>query len=360
MRRTFLILSVLVAAIAPAFAQQNGGQQTVPENAPSRSLQLRYHPTPRPDPGTGQQQAASKIQNNPPSQTPPSSRVDGATPTPRPNPAGARKNFPDGVNAVFGIVYAPGSSNLLTLDLYRPLPRNYLLPLVVVVSDGIDSHHAAVFPDLPGTIAGLAARGYVVAVVNYRDSAQARFPAAVQDIKAAIRFLRGHVGEMDFDTTRVALWGIAGGGQLAALTGVSCGVPLFGPGDNDCVQAVVDWYGPVEAPIACDAGCAPGQEKTGFPLSYVAVTSPPFLIEQGADDPVAPQSKRLQAALQAANVNVDVQVFPGVGRDFAANGVHDAGVTHQALQKVEVFLAGIFPPIAIGGKAKASGHGSVH
>ena len=169
----------------------------------------------------------------------------------------------------------------MTLDLYQPRPRNYPLPLVVFVHGAIgDSRHAAVFPDLPATMAGLAAQGYVVASVNYRGPGDAKFPAAVQDIKAAIRFLRGHAGDMGLDTTRVALWGVSTGGQLAALAGTSCGVPLFAAGAEDCVQAVVDWYGPIEATgslLGCEpAACAPGLRQDGQPPELYHRHQPAF------------------------------------------------------------------------------------
>ena len=123
------------------------------------------------------------------------------------------------------------------------------------------------------------------------------------------------------------VWGVSTGGQLAALAGTSCGVPLFAPAgaedQSDCVQAVVDWYGPVEvrvpvakrrSPSTCrrrphtddflgcaPADCPPGYAKSTSPLSYVTVTSPPFLIQQGAADTLVPpeQSQKLQAALKA-------------------------------------------------------------
>ena len=59
----------------------------------------------------------------------------------------------------------------------------------------------------------LAAQGYVVASDSYRLSGEARFPAAVHDVKTAIRWLRAQEG-LGIDTTRVALWGDGAGGQL--------------------------------------------------------------------------------------------------------------------------------------------------
>jgi fermentation-respiration switch protein FrsA (DUF1100 family) len=97
-------------------------------------------------------------------------------------------------------------------------------------------------------------------------------------------------------------------------------------------------------------------------LSYITITSPPFLIEQGEADTLAPPagSQKLQAALKASNVAAELVSFPNVGHDFIRNGTPDAGVVRQALQKMAAFLASIFPPGAIGASARPPGRGSVY
>jgi acetyl esterase/lipase len=257
--------------------------------------------------------------------------------------------FSDGVAAAFDVPYQTLKGyRPLTLDLYQPRPRSYPLPLLVYVHGGGfgggDSRHAGTFDDFPATLAALAAQGYVVASVNYRLSGEARFPAALLDVKAAIRWLKGHAA---IDTTRVAVWGAGTGGQLAALAGVSCGVPALSASDvpadapSDCVQAVIDWYGPTDiktAALAVDfnatdsdlgaflgcepAACPPGLAKLASPLSYVSATSPRFLIMHGGDDHVVPvaQSQALAAALKAKGVPAELLVYPGVGQSFARGG----------------------------------------
>ena len=380
MRRALFLLALLMAVPAAA---QDGWQQAMPEKAAPPPPQLRGGdgPSPRPEPATtapaaagapaGWQQATNVAANHsiPP---PPQLRSDAPMPTPRPDPQASgpmKLNFPGGITGTYDIAYqTPKDGRPLTLDVYQPPSRNYALPLVVFVHGGNgDSRHAAVFPDLPSTMAGLAAQGYVVASVNYRTPADARFPAPVQDIKAAIRFLRSHAADMNIDATRVALWGVSTGGQLAALAGTSCGVPLFATGADDCVQAVVDWYGPIESAIGpllgCDSKtCAPGLARTASPLSYINVTSPPFLIEQGmADTLTTPaESQKLQAVLKASNVAADLVQFPEVGHDFTRNGALDVGVTRQALLKMAAFLNSLFPPVAIGAKQRPAGRGPLY
>jgi acetyl esterase/lipase len=144
--------------------------------------------------------------------------------------------FPNGVEASLGLVYRePPGFRALTLDLYLP-PKTVRrpaqgFPLVIFIHGGAflvgDSRHNPPFADFPGVLASLSARGYVVASVEYRLSGEAVFPAAIRDVKAAIRWLRAHASEYDIDPARAMSWGASAGGNLAGLAAVSCHVPLL-------------------------------------------------------------------------------------------------------------------------------------
>jgi pectinesterase len=91
----------------------------------------------------------------------------------------------------------------------------------------------------------LAAKGYVTATAEYRLSTEALYPAAVTDLKAAIRWLRANAATYGIDTARIAVWGFSAGGQLAALLGTTNGDPQFegsacSTGHSSSVQAIVD------------------------------------------------------------------------------------------------------------------------
>lgn len=289
-----------------------------------------------------------------------------------------RLAFADGVSAQFDVTYQTlRGFRPLTLDIYQPRSRGYPLPLVVFVHGGGDTRQAGTIEDFPAALGALAAQGYVVASVNYRLSGEARFPAALQDVKSAIRWLRARSNEYGIDTTRVAVWGESGGAQIAALAGVACGVPLFAPEGEasnttpDCVQAVVSWSGATDLKTQGDvellgcppAACAPGLARIASPLSYISVTSPPFLLLHGSADTRVPveQAQKFHDALRAKNVPVELVVFPGVGHDLGRNGVPDPAVNRQALDKVAAFLARTFPPGPISQKlAGPRGRGPVY
>ena len=138
--------------------------------------------------------------------------------------------------------YGPAPQHLL--DLY--LAEEPGAPLIVWVHGG--AWRSGSKDNVP--IEALVGRGYNIASVEYRLSPVARFPAQVHDIKAAIRYLRGHAEEYGYDGSRFAIAGSSAGGHLAALVGVTNGhSELEGAiGDHrdqpSDIQAIIDLYGP--------------------------------------------------------------------------------------------------------------------
>ncbi|HWY62484.1 MAG TPA: alpha/beta hydrolase [Rhizomicrobium sp.] len=287
--------------------------------------------------------------------------------------------FPGGVSMSEMVYSELKGFRPLTLDLYQPAGKGFPRPGLIFVHGGDwkdgDSRHTGTFGDFPGLLASLAARGYVVASINYRLSGEAHFPAALQDVKTAIRWLRGHAGDYNVDETRIAIWGASAGGHLAALAGVSCGVsslePPTDPKDkppSDCVQAVIDWYGITDfetlfsdfgkpAPdktaggdfLGCEPALCPiAVARNASPLAYIEAMSPPFLIQHGAEDTtVSPQqSQKLYDALRAKDVPAELVIYPGVSHGFGSNsspGAPDPATNNLAVEKLEAFLDTAFP-----------------
>ncbi len=203
----------------------------------------------------------------------------------------------------------------LTLDLYLHAGRAQQArrPLVIWVHGGGwsrgDARTSAAFSDWPGVLGALAGRGYVVASVNYRLTGEARYPAAVKDVRAAVRYLRANADRYGIDPDRVILWGGSAGAYLVAMAGLTCNDPAFAPEPStgraergeaaaasvapDCVQGIVTWYGPfdlaqykstnVTALLGCDGDCA-ALAKSASPITYVAIGAPPMLLIHGSGD----------------------------------------------------------------------------
>ena len=102
---------------------------------------------------------------------------------------------------------------------------------------GCDKADLQVLPMLEGL-----KRGYAVVSINYRMSGEAKFPALVQDAKAAVRWVRANAKTIHFDPQRIAAWGGSAGGYLSTMLGTSAGIPeledlSLGNPDQPCYSA---------------------------------------------------------------------------------------------------------------------------
>jgi len=226
------------------------------------------------------------------------------------------------------------------LDLYLPAPGKALAPLVIWVHGGgfmVGDKHSMprrnfgpppkpVGPMGPyqvqvPDVAALIARGYAVVSLNYRlgTSMYAAAIPAVQDGKAAVRFLRANAAKYHLDPGKFAVWGNSAGGYMGAMLGVTGDQPSafddpsLGNADvSSAVQAVVVWYGAEDR--------LPGE---GLKIAHylpTAKTFPAFRIVNGDADRIisSRQAQRLQAALIKAGANSTLTILPGAGHEDPA------------------------------------------
>jgi acetyl esterase/lipase len=306
------------------------------------------------DDGSGGTRTAVAATTATPSPTPSTgSPTSTSTTTPAPTRRPARRE-PVGVTApeqtFVGLAYA-GHSSAQRLDLYLPGRTGRAVPLVIDIHGGAFSGGGR--SQDRDRIDVLVARGYAVASIDYRLSGEAPFPAGARDVKAAVRWLRAAAPRYGIDPARFAAWGDSAGGYFAALLGATSGrsTALDDPGLGNAkvsssVQAVVDFYGPVDfltmdrqavAPGGCpgspqahdEAGSPeslwlgsavqsmPARAREASPLTYLTGrgTPPPFLVAHGTADCQVPQGQTLQlvAALKARRVPTEVHLLDGVG-----------------------------------------------
>lgn len=246
---------------------------------------------------------------------------------------GPPARVPEGVEVLRDLAYVEGGHERQTLDLYRPKDAEGPLPVIVWV------HGGAWFggsKDGGGPALLFAARGYAVASLNYRLSQHARFPAQIEDCKAAIRWLRANARTYNLDPDRFGAWGASAGGHLVALLGTSGDVPdlegdLGIKGPSSRVQAVVDWFGPTDLTRMGGSHDRPDSPESRLlggpvqanrdraaranPITYVSKDDPPFLILHGDRDATVPfgQSELLRDALEAAGVETTFRPIEGAG-----------------------------------------------
>ena len=217
--------------------------------------------------------------------------------------------LPEGVLAEKEIVYAtlPETTygkRVLHLDLFRPGKPGKYPAVLFIHGGGWRSGNKSM--DIP-LAQQIAAKGYVTASVEYRLSPEALYPAAVYDIKAAIRFLRANAAKYNIDPDKIAITGSSAGGQLAALIGATAGVEKFegnegNPGVSSAVQAIIDMDGVLDFDTPDEKGKdeetarrsagalwfgatfreAPEKWKEASAIHYVGQKTPPMLFINSA------------------------------------------------------------------------------
>ena len=223
------------------------------------------------------------------------------------------------------------------LDMYVPIGKSRPGLVVYVHGGGFSGGDKAggISPDV---VRFVLSEGYAVASVNYRLSNEAIFPAQIQDVKAAVRWLRANASTYGYDPDNVAAIGDSAGGSLVALLATSEGVPalddptLGNPGVSSSIKAAIVFYPEVD-PLsdskwlsenpACKGSydpnspdsfqskylgapvqTVPGRAKAANPITYLAPSKPvpKFLIAHGNFDCITPY----QGSVELYNAIVQV------------------------------------------------------
>jgi acetyl esterase/lipase len=234
------------------------------------------------------------------------------------------------------LVYATVDGKELLLDLFYQKNARRALPLVVFIHGSEHSFYMANKVTFYYSAQEAAKRGYAAASIAYRTTAEKvegkskyEFPAQVQDVKCAIRWLKSNASRYGIDAGRVAAIGYSSGGYLALMLGLtdpSCGL------EGDCgdmsvssrVKAVVNLAGEADAALEYRLSPtyyqlylggspekSPERYKLASPITYVSPDDPPVFSLIGGKDDRLPQVQALDAALDRAGVPHSLIVVPG-------------------------------------------------
>jgi acetyl esterase/lipase len=246
--------------------------------------------------------------------------------------------LPPNVEMQTDIVYAQIGDRALVLDLFLPKEGAGPFPAVIYVHGGGWSggnkrafHRQA---------AHMATHGIAGVCVQYRLSGEARYPAAIHDVKAAVRWMRANARQYKLRSDRIGAAGGSAGGHLVALLGVTGDHPAYEgnvgvTGQSTRVHAVAAFnpavdivsFGrqaggnrdnPVAKFLAKLYSEAPELYRQASPLEQVSAKSPPFLFLHGTGDTTVPhqQSADMHHALEKVGVSSELMSAPGAAHGF--------------------------------------------
>jgi acetyl esterase/lipase len=253
------------------------------------------------------------------------------------------------IEPVRDVVYAAPDRLELRADIYRPLDGAGPFPAVLTVHGG--SWRNGNKTRVAAISTRLARAGYMAVAIDYRLAPRFRFPAQLEDCKAAVRWMRGNAERLAIDADRIGAWGYSAGGNLVALLAVTdlsarlegySGVPgapnarlraaVAGAPPTDFGEMPLDsvayeyWLGGTRRQV-------PQVYELASPVRYVSRDDPPMFFYHGSDDSLVPirNSETMVALLRRVGVTAELYAIEGA--------VHiDAGLNPDAARAAVQFL----------------------
>lgn len=233
------------------------------------------------------------------------------------------------------VTYAKLADVELKMDIYHPEPAPIKPTGAVVVIHG-GGWMGGKRQDMDRLCQEIAKRGLLAATVQYRLAPKYKWPAMLDDVQTAVRFLRTNATKYHIDPKRIGAGGASAGGHLSLLLGsmeTFDSKPAHFPGVSSKVGAVFNIFGPTDL----SQDFAPGWEmlftavtgkpkseipetvKQFSPVTHITKLSAPVFTVHGSKDPLVPviQSKRLEDALKAVGVSCTTRVIEGMGHEVA-------------------------------------------
>ena len=245
--------------------------------------------------------------------------------------------LPDSVTAEMDVEYSRVGERV-AMDIYKPKAAGVYPAVLAIHGGGFRGGNRQSYRAL---CVKLAERGYVAATASYRLSPGNQFPAHVEDVKAAVRYLRANAAKLGIDPARIGATGGSAGGHLVLMLGLTGDLKEFegsgpNPGVSSKVQAVVNFYGPTDFTHSYEPGKSVDaaqvlplflggdleherrQHILSSPLYYVNPLAAPTMTVHGTKDTYVNYEHALWLTerLKAAGVDNELVTIEGAGHGF--------------------------------------------
>ncbi|MCF7885433.1 MAG: alpha/beta hydrolase [Candidatus Marinimicrobia bacterium] len=240
------------------------------------------------------------------------------------------------------IPYRKGNSEAWVLDLAQPANfANELRPAIVIVHGGgwrAGSKSVDVYQKM---MVEYAQKGYVTINVNYRLIDEAPFPACIEDVKCAVRWLRSHAEKYKVDPNRIGGYGHSAGAHLALMLAMAPdSANLEGDGGWDKYSSRVNVAVAASPPTELGRD-VPMAKPIWWPIGYISADHPPMFLIQGSDDKIvkAKLTDDFVEKMKSAGANIKYLKIDGAGHGVAY--AEKLEVTNPA---IEAFFAKYLKP----------------
>jgi acetyl esterase/lipase len=258
---------------------------------------------------------------------------------------GGKLKVPDTVIFEPDIEFASPDGQHLQLDLARPKSGDGPFPAILCIHGG--GFRAGARQSYDGLCLRLAENGYVSVTASYRLAPKHQFPAAIHDVKAAVRWMRANAKKFNIDPDRIGVTGGSAGGHLAQFLAVTADVKQFegnggNPEQSSRVACVVNYYGPsdftksygksVDAAqvlplwLGGDLEKAKQKHLTASPLNWVTPNAAPTLCIHGTEDKYVAHEQAVWMIdrLKACGVEAELLTLQGAGHGFKGKDAETA------------------------------------
>ncbi|RIL01954.1 hypothetical protein DCC78_08920 [bacterium] len=256
------------------------------------------------------------------------------------------------------VTYCTAGGTALKMDIYYPQGASGETPAVLYVHGGGWTGGSKSGGSGSETIPSLVAEGFLVAAVDYRLAPKDKWPAQIEDVKCAVRYLRANAEKYSIDADSIGAYGGSAGGHLVSMLGVTDGDEGFEgtggwAGVSSRVQAVVSMFGAGDMTVEFNGASQAiltgvfGVESRpsevlakASPVTWASSDDPPFLLLHGEKDKLVPlsQSQVLHDALMKAGTEPELVVVKNAGHGFAPTG----GAISPTRTEISAMIAAFF------------------